>query len=432
MSTELTIVYPKEYGLEESKANELTIGLATIRDEKKLLIEEFRTVSVLELTEENIPIFSELRKKIVKNRTQGIIPWHTQNKAYFLAVGRFVDAIKNKEIAENERMEEKLFEAEKHFENLEKERILKLNDERMKLVSVYEVDGTLLNLGAMPDEVFNSFLSGTKMKYEAKKEAERKAAEELENARIEKERKEKLHNERKEALLPYWNFVPMNKRNEDFSSFTDTEWNERFEYSKNLKLEEDKKQEQIRIENEKLKAENEAKEKAAKELRLKLKNEAVIFLNEMGFVKDALGMGHSHSEINHFIGANFYSDFESEKEFELFKSETSKSVQSAKEKLESDKILAEQKKANDKLQAELKAKADAEEAAKKKAEQEELERKKAEEKAAKAPRKQKLQAWVNLISMNIPEHLSDDELAKEIHAKFNGFKKWSNQQIEKL
>ena len=66
------IIKVEYYGLEESKANELTVGLKVVRDERELLIKEFDSVSELELSEDNLHLFKELRLKIVKNRTQGI------------------------------------------------------------------------------------------------------------------------------------------------------------------------------------------------------------------------------------------------------------------------------------------------------------------------------------------------------------------------
>ena len=117
---ELMKVDPKEFGLEESKANELTSGLTTILEERKVLIDSYIETIKLEITEDNLPIFKELRLQIRDNRTKGIEPWHKVNKQFFLTGGRFVDAIKNKEVAENERMESKLMErSEEHTSELQ-------------------------------------------------------------------------------------------------------------------------------------------------------------------------------------------------------------------------------------------------------------------------------------------------------------------------
>ena len=41
-------------------------------------------IKKLEITEENLPVFKELRLKIRDNRTKGIEKWHKLNKAFFL------------------------------------------------------------------------------------------------------------------------------------------------------------------------------------------------------------------------------------------------------------------------------------------------------------------------------------------------------------
>ncbi len=119
---ELT-VNPKEFGIEETKANELTSGLSTTLIEREALKESYKSIISLEITEDNLDKFKDLRIKIRDNRTKGIEKWHKANKEFFLTGGRFVDAIKNKEIIINEEMEAKLLAAEKFFENKEKERL---------------------------------------------------------------------------------------------------------------------------------------------------------------------------------------------------------------------------------------------------------------------------------------------------------------------
>lgn len=222
--TQVTIK-AEDYGLEKSKANELTVGLKIVKAERELLIKEFESVSKLELTQKNLPVFKKLRLAIVKNRTQGIDKWHKTNKEFFLTGGKFVDAIKNKERAINEQMEEKLMDAEKHFENLEKERIEKLNNKRIKLVRPYldEVDN--LFLADMEDDVFDAYLLTKKNNHEAivkadkeREEARLMAIEEekaeqerirLENIQLRKEaeEKEKQLSERSEKLRPYIKFI---------------------------------------------------------------------------------------------------------------------------------------------------------------------------------------------------------------------------------
>lgn len=210
MENNLT-VSAKEFGLEETKAQELTAGLKTILEERTILSDAYGDVIQLEINEETLPTFRELRLKIRDNRTKGIEKWHKVNKEFFLTGGRFVDAIKNKEVAENERMENQLLNAEKHFENLEKERLLVIHNERVAQLIPFGYEIGTIDFSAMDDNMFNAILTGAKKNHEDKIEADKKAeADRLEAIRLEEERqrlqveeleKLRVENEAKEKLL---------------------------------------------------------------------------------------------------------------------------------------------------------------------------------------------------------------------------------------
>lgn len=96
-------------------------------------------------------------------------------------------------------MEEKLSEIEKHAENLEKERVAKLEIERLELLLPYNVENAnMLNVGVMDETVWTNFLSGTKAAHEAKIkeeqriEAERIEAEEKAKKEAEEQRKKEI------------------------------------------------------------------------------------------------------------------------------------------------------------------------------------------------------------------------------------------------
>lgn len=185
-----TEVNPKLYGLEEVKAKEITSGLSVTLSEREALIESYKAVIELPITSENLEVFKSLRLKIRDNRTKGIEKWHTANKAFYLAGGRFVDAIKNKEVLVNEQMEEKLSVAEKHFENLEKERLAKINLERREVLRPYVEDVDNMDFTQMNDYDFDDFVLGKKTRFEANLEAERIAEENrLKEIEAENERK---------------------------------------------------------------------------------------------------------------------------------------------------------------------------------------------------------------------------------------------------
>ena len=198
MSNELELS-AKTFGLEKEQAEGITKGLETIIAERVALIDTYEGVISLEVTEGNLKTFKELRLLIRNNRTKGLKNWHKTNKAYFLAGGNFVQAIYNKEVLINESMEEKLLGAEKYFENLEIERLEKLQTKRLNLVSPYLEDAHLMDFGIMEDEFFNDYLElkkakfekleseklaeANKLKLEAEKEEERQAKIEAENVK---------------------------------------------------------------------------------------------------------------------------------------------------------------------------------------------------------------------------------------------------------
>jgi len=247
--SELAILNPEEFGIEKSKALEITKGLQTVLAERDVLKASYKEVLTLEVTKENIPVFKELRIRIRDNRTKGIESWHKVNKDFYLRGGQFVDAIKRMEILENQQMEEKLEEAEKFFENQEKERIIKLQETRLQLISEFVDDTTGLDLGNMHDEVFEGYLNLKKTQKAEKLEAERIAEEKrIEEAKVEALR---IETERLAELEKQKAIQAENER---------------------LKKEADEKEKAL-IEERKIQAEKQAKEKAEQEAILKKERE---------------------------------------------------------------------------------------------------------------------------------------------------------------
>lgn len=204
MKTEIVKLDPKEFGLEKSKATEITKGLSNILKEKEILSQQYAKVIKLETTKANVSIFRELRLQIRDNRTKGIEAWHKTNKEYFLRGGQFVDAIKRKESDENARMEEQLLKGEKHFEILEAERKEKLKDEREKALAQFEVETEHLQLGEMPDDVWSKYFNGVKLDYKQRIAAERKDAA-AEKAKKEAEAKKVERINSVSAIGMFWN-----------------------------------------------------------------------------------------------------------------------------------------------------------------------------------------------------------------------------------
>lgn len=98
-------------------------------------------------------------------------------------------------------------------------------------------------------------------------------------------------------------------------------------------------------------------------------------------------------------------------------------INERKEKAKLEKELADKKQAEEKA---IKEKADAEEKARKESEA-----------LAKAPIKKQLLAWLEEykqvdVPMAIKKDTKEEVVARQILTKFNGFKDWAKQEIEKL
>lgn len=256
MTTAIEKVNPKDYGLEESSVATIEQAFQPKIIERDALVPMYEALVKQEITPELCKSFKELRLKMVKVRT-GIADIHKTQKAFFLASGRFVDAWKNKETKPIEQMEEKLKEGEETFERLEAKRIADLEVQRIEALSVF-TDILPSGLGLLSDEAFKTYLTGAKVSYEARIAEEKR----IEEERIAKEKAIALHNERREQLIPYWSFVPLDKRDMDLSTLTEEEWKERFDWSKDAKKKDDEAKEKQRLENERLKAEAKSREKA--------------------------------------------------------------------------------------------------------------------------------------------------------------------------
>lgn len=392
---ELIKIDPKEYGLEETQVS--TIEQAFLpkvaeRDGYAIIYGELITK---ELTPELCKEARELRLKLVKTRT-GIADIHKKQKAFFLAAGKFVDAWKNKETAPIEQMEEKLSDIEKYFENLEKERIEKIAADRKEKLAKYEVTEFPAGLGQMNDATWNAFLIGTRINWEEKKEAERKA----EEGRIENERLDKLASDRFVQVLPLKQFWL--KESYDFRSMTDEDFTLLRSDLQKCKDKYEAEQLAIRKENERLRKEAEAKEAARKA------EEAQRRIDEQARIEK--------EESEHKAREEKERKERAEYEAKL------KAAQEEKERIEAElksKQEAEIKAAQEKKEAEEKA---------------ERERIAAERKAAKAPDKDKLKNAIESCSLELPVCKTKEAeiIAEEINTKFAAFKKWADGRIETI
>lgn len=287
----LVTVNASEFGIEETKAAQIAEQFKPMLDKMVELENEYNQLTSKISEAGNItPTLSNeakvLRLKYVKVRT-GTAEIHKQQKAFYLAAGRFVDAWKNTQLFASESIEEKLKEIEEHQQRIEAQRIVVLQTERSEQLAPYGIDTTHLNLGIMSDEVWSNFLIGTIANYNAKIEAEKKAEEErlaaieaerqrIEAQRIENERLKKEAEEREEVLRKEREAAELERKRIEAENEAklqaERERAEKEKAEQDARLEAERK-ERERVEAE-LKAKQEAEEKARKEAEKLAKKQA--------------------------------------------------------------------------------------------------------------------------------------------------------------
>lgn len=273
---ELVKIDHNEYGIEESKAKQISAVFKPMLDKMEELEAEYNEISKLDIDNpETAHKAKELRLKYVKVRT-GTAAIHKEQKSFYLAGGRFVDGWKNAQLFASEGIESKLMEIEKHEEKKEQELLAKLKESRVHELLKYGRENDPINVELFDDEGWSSYLAGVKLQFDQAKEAEAKA----EKERLENERLDKLEETRRFELAPYAQFITSNN---DLRNMSDEDYNKFFDSLKVAKSEYEAEQEKIRLENESLKKaeaeriEKEKKEKAereAEEAKLKAEQEA--------------------------------------------------------------------------------------------------------------------------------------------------------------
>ena len=360
--TDLIQVNPTEFGIEETKANELMGNLPQIKKERSILEQQYEEVVMLDIEDaETSKRARELRILIRDNRTKGIDKWHKTTKEVFLRAGQFVDAVKRKETAVNERMEENLETIEKHFEIKEAKRKQELSETRIAELQPYSEFVPLgLNFGEISNEEYAKIFNGAKLQYDAKIEAERKTEEErieAEKAQIKAREEQRLENER-------------------------------------LKAEADKREKEIQ-------AEREANEKKLAQEKAK-----------------------AEAERKKLEDARKKLEAENAEKLRIANEEKEKVEAELKARQEAERKAGEVAKAEQKRIADEEAKRQQEIAAEEKRLKLEAERK------AKAPIQKQLSLWVDEFS--IPELNIENEKKSLIIQKFEAFKNWAKTEIEKL
>jgi hypothetical protein len=262
--TEIVKLDPSQFGIEESKATQIAEQFKPMLDKMVELENEYNEIIQLPVDKETCTKAKTLRLKYVKVRT-GTAEIHKQQKAFYLAAGRYIDGWKNAQLFASEGIETKLESIEKHFENIERERLAKLKADRIAVLSEIVEMPENYNSETLTEDAFKNLVEGLKLAKEAKEKAEREA----EEKRKEQEAKESRFKLRQSEILPLSQFllegegITIDSTNEESSVLYHTLLGRKSEY--------DAEQERIRVENERLKAEAEKKDAILKQRNTELR-----------------------------------------------------------------------------------------------------------------------------------------------------------------
>jgi hypothetical protein len=190
MTTDITKIDPKEFGLQETEVKTIEAAFMPKIVERDGLAAVYTGLLTREISPALCEEAGSVRKKLVKVRT-GIADIHKTQKAFYLAAGRYVDAWKNKETLPITQMEEVLAGIEEHYQRIEAAKIAELQTTRSAEIQNYSQEGAFVpgNLGELAEEVYGNYLLGVKTAYDQRIAAE-KAAKEAEEKRINDERVE--------------------------------------------------------------------------------------------------------------------------------------------------------------------------------------------------------------------------------------------------
>jgi colicin import membrane protein len=250
----------RNFGIEETKAaqikatfDKVSVGLVILEENFNQIISESET----EITETLCKKAKRLRLDIAKIRIDAEKVRKSEKEEY-LRAGKAIDGVANIIKWAVTQKEEKLEAIEKHYENLEKERLLKLQNQRISEIEMYLENANEINLAEMAEDVWQAYLATKKKNYEDKIAAEKKA--ELE--KLEKERKEKLSADRKFLTSRLIDFIP-DYDNIEFGDISEEIFKEIVENAKTKRAEYEAEQARIKAENERLKKEKAENERLA-------------------------------------------------------------------------------------------------------------------------------------------------------------------------
>lgn len=257
------VVKAEDYGLkneqESSKAAEISKMFKPMLDTMVEYEKEYNILVKKEINAEVIQEATMLLKKYVKVRT-GTDAIHKEIKAFYLKGGRFVDGWKNAQIMASSDIEKSLKGIKEHYINIEKQEIARLKEEREAILLKYKVEALPENIGHLTPEVWENYLNGVKLGYDAKIKADQEEVE----RKSEEQRVKRLHQSRKEKLIGWWQFLAEEQRYMNYGEMSDDDYHKMLADAKTKKQEKEDEDERIRLQNVQLQKEAEERERLAK------------------------------------------------------------------------------------------------------------------------------------------------------------------------
>jgi len=264
---ELVKVDAKQFGLTEKKAEQIKAQFMPMLNKMEELEGEYNKLieEAVEITPEISGKARELRLKYVKIRT-GTANIHKEQKAFYIAGGKYVDAFKNTQLFASQGIEDKLYEIENHFELIKQQEVKELAEKRIEIIKQYTDDYGMIDFGTMPDDVWDAYLE-KKIKQKQEADEQKKLEEEQ---RIENEKKKKLDQQRREIALPFFSYWSEYEKQLNFADVSESDFSNFIERVEKLKKADDVKREKQEKENKAMKdklaaIEKEKKEKEEKE-----------------------------------------------------------------------------------------------------------------------------------------------------------------------
>lgn len=191
---EIVVVDHTKYGVSSQIAQNIKDQFSPMLDKMVELESEYNiVVAGNPMDDQVVEDASELLKKYVKVRT-GVDKIHKEQKAFYLAGGRFIDGWKNAHLMASTGKEFNLKAIKEYRENLEKKRLDKLQEEReLEIQDYLEEEESHIDYRKLEAPIWSAYVSGKKKSFKDLQTARAVALEkEKAEAEIEKLRSARL------------------------------------------------------------------------------------------------------------------------------------------------------------------------------------------------------------------------------------------------